>query len=85
MKCPHCGDIIEPLIGEEDGKLMCQCPTCESRWMAEPRPCPECGGVVLPLLLSVDERTNRPGLLCVKCGHEVTVKPEAVEQVNEGP
>ena len=43
----------------------------------KPKPCPECKGEMLPMLLSVDERTNRPGLFCSKCGHEEKVKPIA--------
>ena len=59
--------------------------------------CPECGSKMTGYtdyngLRAMTERGAsakevRRGLMCTnhECGHEVTVKPEAVEQVNEGP
>ena len=43
--------------------------------------CSECDGVVLHLNLPVDERTNRIGLFCVKCGHEVDLCPKCNEEM----
>ena len=91
MKCPKCGNGP---VGESDTSVICE--LCGI--MPKPNSCPKCGEtehscgfcllanvpIEIEPCVSCIDNPEHPNWVC-NCGHEEKVKPETVENPDEGP